>query len=256
MKKQLIYIFSTLACMFLLCSTALAQDCPSGTQKVIIPDTNEALCINLDEQNASVAPTDQNSDDEAALTDQNSDNENVIDKHAISSSGPEFNIGMGYGMIAAFDLRLMGGYQFALQNLDGVAFGLYTDFSIRFPLPNSLDWALVPSLIVYGESFRVTFGLGIGVAAFFANHSKNEYDYDFTDDDGYMNKKALFQLKPEMRFDWFLSEHVLLGFNTDVSVFFYEEEKELYYDTPTTKKSVEKKAFPWLSLTVHVGYKF
>jgi hypothetical protein len=175
---------------------------------------------------------------------------------AVSENGLELNFGLGYGMVGALDLRLALGYHFNLPKSDNVTMGIYTDFSLRFPYPNSLDWAIVPMLHVHGDIFRASFGLGLGVFSFFKGDAE-----DYFDDDDSVEKVA-FQLKPELRFDWFLSEHVLIGLDFDVPLIFYRitvenDSHDLdHYYQGIKNKTKDTRVQPWLSLAFHVGYKF
>ena len=238
MKKQLLYIFCTFAWLCVFCTSAFAEDCPNGTQKAFDAKTNQEFCFEF-ENTPSVVVVAENK-------------EELNIRKNLSSSGAEINLGLGYGMVGAFDLRIAAEYQFELQNLDGVTFGLNTDFSIRFPYPTSLDWSIGPMLHVHGNIFRVGFGFGLGI--FSAFDPDEVYDYeDEYDNDDQLFSKALFQLKPELRLDWFLSEHVLIGLNTDMCLIFYKGREYNYHDD---NYEHVKKVMPWFSITFHVGYKF
>ena len=233
MKKHLIYVLSSLLWLCIFCTSAFAQNCPPGTQKVINPKTDEVLCYVMDDQNK-------------ADNTESSYEEDMKISREISSNGGEINIGIGYGMVGAFDLRLAGGYHVNIPGADNVSFGIYTDFSIRFPYPNSLDWAIVPMMHVHGDIFRASFGLGIGIFSFFIE------DEDYYEDEEFYST-ILFQLKPEVKLDWFLSEHVLIGMNIDLPLILYKKE---IHDWGNARPKKITATMPWFSLTFHVGYKF
>ena len=172
------------------------------------------------------------------------ENDHLI-REAIGASGSEITFGIGYGMVGAFDVKAAYEYNFAVPSVDGLSIGLNVDFSFRFPLPNSLDLAAGPIIHVYSEIFRVSLGLGVGFFSFLRN---KDSDSDF--DEGLERNAILFQLKPELRFDWFLSQHVLLGLDFDFPIMFY---KHKYEDDKSDGKNY---AQPWFSFTLHVGYKF
>ena len=239
MKKYLIFVYCLFVWFCLGSTSAFAQNCPLGTHPVINPKTNEVLCYLTDD---AVRSNTQYSDPDLKI------------REAISASGTEISFGLGYGMVGAMDLHLSAGYHFNIPKADCVSFGLYTDFNIRFPYPNSLDWALVPMMHVHGDIFRVSFGLGIGLFSFFSNNNDDEWD----DDDHY--KPVSFQLKPGLRFDWFLSEHVLIGLNTEMPLIFYKYKRERYWVDENNrgheKTTKENRIQPWFNRTFHVGYKF
>ncbi len=251
MKTQFIFLISALMLSLCLCSVAFAQTaCPAGMQTVIDPNTNETLCFTKASQaNPQIEVPTEVDNESASLTD-------------IGESGFTFDLGLGYGMIAAMNIRLSAGYQFNIPSADGLSFGLYTDFSLRFPYPDTFDWAVVPMLHVYSGNFRVSFGLGVGLIKAFGNYD----DFLFDDEDiDNSNKVVRFTVKPEMRVDWFVDNHVLLGLGIDVPLIIYKErdtDYDYYYnqfgDIISTNKTHHSysRVSPWMSLNFYMGYKF
>ena len=155
-------------------------------------------------------------------------------KNAMEASGWEINIGIGYCMIASFDLRLTGGYHFGVESLDGLSFGLYGELGGQLGFPMSVTFDVVPMMHVHGESFRVSFGFGLGMF----------YFSDGYEDEGSQGR-ALFEMRPEIRFDWFLSEHILIGVEAAVPL--------LLITNAVDNHSI---ADPWFTFDIYFGYRF
>ncbi len=244
MKQLIIVIASLLSCVFFV-SLASAQECPVGTRLVIDAQTNSAFCLGTainpaseqttNQSNLQNDPQVQNSLTPNTIRDTSEYSEDLSAqsiKEAIRASGWELNIGIGYAMVASFDMRLTGGYHIGVDSLDGLSFGLYGEFSGQLGFPMSLAFDVVPMMHVHGESFRVSFGFGLGV--FYISSS----DYSFG--------TTLFEMRPEIRFDWFLSEHILIGVEASVPLLLANKNDSRDY------RFIE----PWFMFDIYFGYRF
>lgn len=248
MSKHIVPLLSVVMLILGLGSQAFAEDiCPEGTQKVIQPETQEVFCIgNLPPAdtnvNASAGPrrnAAKNSADAQRMRQEamaKRAHEETVRKdeiqQAIREGGFAFDFGLGYAMAAAFELRASFGYLFA-QTLNAMSFGVYADLGVNFGLPNSVEAAVVPMVHVNTKIFRYSMGFGIGV---FSTWGDN--------DTGLGGKDVCLELKPEIRFDWFLSKHAFLGVGMDMPLVFMFEE-----DQGTEVQ-------PWVMMNIHIGYLF
>ena len=149
-------------------------------------------------------------------------------------------LGFGYRVVAAIDVRLMTGYHF--ESSDEVAsFGLYLDldFGPGYDPNFSMDATVTPTLHVSRGIFRYSLGLGLGVFII--------RDYKYTDrwDDDYsktIETSPSFELKPWMAFDWFFSGKAYMGFGFTVPILIMNEQLG--------------DVMPWFSMDLHIGYRF
>lgn len=248
MSKHIVPLLSVVMLILGLGSQAFAEDiCPEGTQKVIQPETQEVFCI------GNLPPAESNVNANAVRKKKAANNsadaqrkrheamemraheENVRKdeiQQEIREGGFAFDFGLGYAMAAAFELRVSFGYQFA-QTLSAMSFGLYADLGVNFGLPNSVEAAVVPMVHVNTKIFRYSMGLGIGVFSVWGEN-----------DTGLGGKDACLELKPEIRFDWFLSRHAFLGVGMDMPLIFTQEENQ------------GTEVQPWVMMNIHIGYLF
>ena len=236
MKQLIIVIASLLSCVFCISQAFAQYNCPDGTLPVVNMQTGASYClatVSTPEPNRSVV----NNTFHINNTYNNASNEQdkvqkyeeaLSIKNAMRSSGFELNVGIGYAMVASFDMRLTGGYHFGIDSLDGLSFGLYGEFSGQLGFPMSVAFDVVPMMHVHGESFRVSFGFGLGV--FYISNSDE------------LSGNTLFEMRPEIRFDWFLSEHILIGVEASVPLLLLDK----------SYKSVE----PWFMFDIYFGYRF
>lgn len=272
MKKHIVILMSVLMVALGLGTSAFADDvCPEGTMKVIQPDTQEVFCIGniapaqtpVSEPEVEEVQENQIVEDESQPVEyeaapiqpyvpkrgpgpgaQNKQIEAMnrramaeeahkdMIKQYLTKGGLAFDFGLGYAMYAAFHLRFMIGYQFE-QKLDGLSFGLYTDLGLNFGEPNSVDWAIVPMFHVNTRIFRFSLGFGAGTFTIWSS-----------DKDYYKQTGTWFQLKPEVRFDWFLSKRAYMGCGFDTPLVF----------SMLSGGVVE--VTPWFSMNIHVGFKY
>ena len=233
--------------LFCLCGFAYA-DCPPGTQTVVNTKTGEVLCFTMPNASPSYVDASEVEMEEEQIAE------------GIRAAGFTLDFGIGYAVIGAIDFRVMAGYQFP-TSADGIAFGLYTNFNGFLPYPYGLTWDISPTVHVFSQSFRVSLGLGFGIFGIHDNDFFSSYDDDYDEDDNDSALQTRFMLKPSIRFDWFLTQNVMIGLNFDMPLYFDKQEyKDYDYDKSsdkyTPKKKTEIEVGPWFTMTVNVGYKF
>lgn len=212
--------------LFSFSSFAMAQAvCPEGMQ-LELTQNNVQICV-------------PSSNSEQTFPDQtNVPTKKQIAEEILRAPGFELDFGIGYAIVAAFDLRLKLGYEFGIPNANGLNFGLFTDIGLALGYPQTLTWNIIPALFVHGTSFRMGIGLGIGIF------------YDFIDDEeseGILSDNSLyFEIKPLISFDWFLSK-IYIGFQFDIPLIFQKDDSD-------SKEYTEVQ--PWYNMDFHIGYKF
>ena len=161
---------------------------------------------------------------------------------SMMNSGVLLELGIGYGFLAAANIHIASGYQFKLN--DKIAsFGLYLDMNIK-PGQDpvfSMDLAIDPTLHISKGQFRFSLGLGFGI--YIVNDRQWLLDMYNNDQDGYDNSAtALFQIKPRMSFDWFLSTHSYFGAALDVPMIISSQ--------------IDSGVAPMVNIDLHIGCKF
>lgn len=252
MKKYIVLLISVLMMALGMGASAFAEEvCPEGTMLVVQPDTQEVFCIGnvppAEEPDAAVeVAQDQNVKKKQAAAEKQKKYREIQERNrylaevrkqeigdAIRMSGASVDFGLGYALYAAFQLRLTVGYHFT-ERLNGLSFGLYTDLGFNVGAPNSLDWAVVPMLHLNGRIFRFSMGLGLGLYSIWGSQDNSDIDVE----------GVWFEVKPELRWDWFLSKHAFLGVGVDMPLIISRTNHDLTEVTP------------WFSMNLHVGYKF
>lgn len=236
MKTQLTVIISLLLGFVLMSSTAYAEHlCPAGTLPVIISGSHEAICAEMD----MLKPL-ENASASRRISDAQSDElespESVT--KIMRSSGAALDFGIGYALVAAFHVRVLAGYHFNVENLNGITFGIYGEFSGLLGWPWALDAAVVPMMHVQGESFRVSIGFGLGMF--------HNFDID----------KTMFEMKPEFRLDWFWSSRFMFGVQISVPIILQKKLAADSLDTHISQKNETHYVTSWMMLGLNFGYKF
>ncbi|MBQ9817323.1 MAG: hypothetical protein IJM59_07665 [Proteobacteria bacterium] len=223
-----------------------AEICSEGTQQIVDQATGQIYCVSTD----AMPVQQQNLVSDAAAREREQQFQQTMMRRAeiegsMKSSGFVIDMGLGYSIAGAFELRIAAGYDF-LESLDGLSFGLLTDFGISFGYPDSLNWSVGPIAHVNSKTYRVGLGLGLGVFSIWGNlYSGDDEYYDDSDEFGLKRGGAYFMLKPQFMWEWFVSSHTLIG---------------LGFDLPIIFKGVDDTAHDnlmiWYDLHVSVGYKF
>ena len=233
MKTHLTIVISLLLGLVLFASTAYADTkCPEGTSWIYIPDSNLFQCVENDKLILS----------EISSANRQSESSNVeiqrTVKEVMRSSGPVIDVGIGYALEAALHLHIASGYHINIESLNGMSFGIYGELAGTIGRPRSIDAVVVPMMHIHGESFRISIGYGLGV---FHN---------------FKTSKTLFEMKPELRFDWFYQSGLIIGVNIFVP---FMLQKRLLADENTTNISQKDSVNyfkTWFALGLSFGYKF
>ena len=153
-------------------------------------------------------------------------------------------IGFGYRLVSAIDIRLMTGYHFGSSD-EVASFGLYLDVDLGpgYEPHFSMDITVTPTLHVSRGIFRYSLGLGVGIFIL----SDYTDDADVINNGGDFDAKVLksspsFELKPWMAFDWFFSGKAYMGFGFTVPILIMNEQLG--------------DVMPWFSMDLHIGYRF
>ena len=177
----------------------------------------------------------------------------------LMQSGWSIDGGIGYGMVANIDLRLMAGYQHTFSK--NMQFGIYLDANFKVGIiPDfTADILVVPSFIVTRGRFRFRLGIGLGVTVaregdedyiweFLSSDAQRERygnyddDYYYYDDDDKMQTYTTFTFCPQLSFDWFLTGHAYYGFGLSIPLLIHSD--------------FDDGIVPMMSADLHIGYKF
>ena len=211
----------------------LSETCPFGTERLFDVKTNASYCIDVAKQTVNKSEiSDSNLSEEECL-------EILRIKDSLRTTGWELDVGIGYAMVGAFDVRMSGGYHFSVENLDGLSFGIYAEVAGQLGVPLAFSLDVVPRMLIHGESFRVGVGFGLGYF----------YGKDISSD-----TPNIFEMRPEIRWDWALSEHIFLGFQASFPLLLIKQEHDAW---DGWKKEDEVLGVqPWFDLDIYFGYRF
>ncbi len=165
----------------------------------------------------------------------------------VRQSGWLLELGFGYGMIGNADFKFMTGWHFG-SNDNVASFGLYLDADLRvgwYP-PFSMDWTLDPTLHVTVNSFRFSVGIGIGIFSILKEKYEDYLIYD-SENSTSTGMRTLFEIKPTVAFDWYMTGNVFFGFGFSVPLIFLTGSEQ--YDSDIFVQ-------PWFNIDCHFGYKF
>ncbi|MBO4350601.1 MAG: hypothetical protein J6A01_06640 [Proteobacteria bacterium] len=165
----------------------------------------------------------------------------------VRQSGWLLELGFGYGMIGNADFKFMTGWHFG-SNDNVASFGLYLDADLRvgwYP-PFSMDWTLDPTLHVTVNSFRFSVGIGIGIFSILKEKYEDYLIYD-SENSTSTGMRTLFEIKPTVAFDWYMTGNVFFGFGFSVPLIFLTGSEQ--YDSDVFVQ-------PWFNIDCHFGYKF
>ena len=271
MKKQFVFFMIIFFALLGITTNAYADvTCPPGTQKIVDEQTKEIFCVAapntvqvgrvhpINTNNAAEQNTVQPINNTYPQANQNKfakDQEREAIRQSIADSGFEVQFGMGYGLIGAFEMHLKLEYSFA-QPSNGLSFGLFTNCDLFIGYPNSIDWAAGPVVHINGNRFRGGIGLGFGLFNMWKNSYYGEYDRDRDEYDKTLN----FTLIPRIECDWFVSNHLYLGFGLDLPIIIYKDNDDdddyYYYDDGDKDDHLSISTGLWFDMHIHVGYKF
>lgn len=190
------------------------------------------------QQNGLVDP-----DDQTALAPMTDVREYLTESQLIHvemmRSGWQVQLGFGYRIISAIDVRVVTGYHFASSD-EVASFGLYLDIDMGpgYEPHFNMDMTVSPTLHVSRGIFRYSLGLGLGVFIL----SDYKYSDGWEDDKKELKTSPSFELKPWMAFDWFLSKRAYMGFGFTVPILIMNEQLG--------------DVMPWFSMDLHLGYRF
>ncbi len=229
MLKKLLYSTCLLAISLLsFSSLAMAQAvCPEGMQ-LDVTQNNVQICV-PSSNTAQILPNETTPPSKKQIA-----------SEILQAPGFELDFGIGYAIVAAFDLRLKLGYEFGIPKANGLNFAVFTDIGLALGYPQTLTWNIIPTLFVHGTSFRMGFGLGLGLF--------NDFDDDEESEGNLSDNSLYFELKPLVSFDWFLSQ-IYIGFQFDIPLIF----QKVNSDDSNKKYTVIQ---PWYNMDFHIGYKF
>ncbi len=152
--------------------------------------------------------------------------------------------GLGYALLANIQLHVMTGYSFGSNDSDA-GFGLYFDADINpGAAPDfEMDLDIMPALHVYHSTFRFTLGMGIGLSVAY-DHETLDYFYnvDYYEDEEGPRTLCTFELKPNISFDWFLTNNAMFGFGLGVPLLI--------------STTFDNTVMPEFNFDLHIGYKF
>ena len=174
---------------------------------------------------------------------QPSDSQPKTDIHSsMMDSGALLELGIGYGFLAAANIHVASGYQFKLN--DTIAtFGLYLDMNLKLGQEPvfSMDLAIDPTLHISKGQFRFSLGLGFGI--YIVDDQQWLFDAYNDDQDGHNHSgTAVFEIKPRMSFDWFLSTRSYFGAALDVPMII--------------SSKIDAGIAPMVNIDLHIGCKF
>ncbi len=211
-------------------------------------DANDAV-EDAAQETATPAPLADNNNDAVSMPITPKSRSEII-HDSLMQSGFQFDLGLGYGMIADVNFKLSLGYQFSM-NSSLSTFGLYliSNFKTGDEPLFDVDITLTPTLHISKGIFRFSVGLGLGLSAW--NHELNDdWPLSHINDDYGLEKDYGFMFRPVISFDWFLSQKAFWGFTVDIPVVFVEYCDENKND----HGSVE--TIPMVNFDLHIGYKF
>ena len=226
MNRSLLFVAILCILTFACNQSAFAEPlCKEGTVFKINPATQDEYCI---------IPSDN------TLTEYN-----IIMARGIVASG-----GLGYAAPLAVNFNIQTGFDFgAINHAETLGFALLLDVDLNlgpFSLAN-FNATLAPTFYTSYHSFRFSLGLGVGFSSWLTHFRWSTQSTDTSH-----QQVVNFQLAPSLDFDWFITEHVWIGFGIKVQIIFYKIVDE---NSNYTAKYVSTLLLPEVDL-IHVGYKF
>lgn len=240
MLKQIVLLFAS--CLILIGMTQNAAAdvvCPPNSQRSVNAQTGEVICIVTPQGMEAAARAQAEIQDASRQLHEKEIRISDIEE-SIKSSGLLLEGGLGYTLLAAFQMHLKLGYSFS-EVLNGISLGLFTDVDLGLGIPDAIIWSAGPMIHVNGSRFRGTLGFGLGVFTIWDREFEPDDDYY---DENYDRKKFnYFTFKPQVQCDWFISRHFYMGFGMDFPLVFSRVDKS-------------DGVGMWYNVYLQVGYKF
>ncbi|MBQ9394569.1 MAG: hypothetical protein IJU23_03500 [Proteobacteria bacterium] len=238
MKTTLTVIIPLLLGLAMFASTAFAQNvCPEGTSWVFNPERNEGFCTDI---NALMRLKNVRIQEQSSIEGNQTGvlKQPLTVKEIMRSSGAVLDFGIGYALAAALHIRVEAGYHFNVESLNGMSFGVYGELSGLIGWPYAIDAAVVPMMHIHGNSFRVSIGYGFGLF--------HNFDVD----------KTMFEMKPELRWDWFFASRFVFGIQISVPLILQKRILAKASDIHISQKDDVHYIKSWAMFGLNFGCKF